>query len=63
MGHQGPGVRNLMKRVSALAPTPGSVKSAAGCMGATLGPQKLLDSWPPSWHTTPPPPASSPADK
>lgn len=32
-------------------------------MGATLGPQQLLNLWPPSWHTTPPPPASSPADK
>lgn len=26
MGHQGPGVRNLMKRISTLAPTPGSVR-------------------------------------
>ena len=33
----------------------GKCQSAAGCMGATLGPQQLLNSWPPSWHTTTPP--------
>lgn len=41
----------------------GKRQSAAGRMRATLGPQQLLNSWPPSWHTAPPPPASSPADK
>lgn len=36
-------VRNLMERISTLVPTLESLQSAAGCVGATLGPSSHLN--------------------